>query len=128
MGIQVAFRQVVVGSVLHGLARALVITRLTQDNDQGIGSRLMHPIEHSDSGTVGQRQVEQDDLDVLLAQSLDGIGQSCHALDAERPPLRTGQRPLNEPGIFCVGLDKQNSRRGIAHDRRIAEQSCIVRG
>jgi hypothetical protein len=109
VGVDMALDEIVAGAALHRLARDGFITRRTENEDQGIGSRPEHLIESLETLAVGQRKVKQQHLDTAPAQSFKRIREPRHPFDAKRAFARTGKRLLDQFGVSAIVLDEEHT-------------------
>ena len=71
--VDMRFGEIVVRAELHGLMHDFFIARAAQHQDQRFRRRLDQLIEGGNALTIGQGQIEQDDLDFLLPQAFERI-------------------------------------------------------
>ena len=102
-GLEVALAEVVLGARLERAQRQIAFARAREHHDRHARVGLAQPAHGVAAGAVGQVEVEQHDVGLLLAEQVDPLGERRRAL--ERIALERAELALEPP----------------RHEQRIAE-------
>jgi hypothetical protein len=107
-GVGLALDEVVLGPLAHRLHRELVVVETGENDDRGPRRRRVRLAEGLQAEAVGEREVEQHDVEALLPEALEPAVEAVHVGDLGAHPLRALQLAPDQVGVVGAVLDQQH--------------------
>ena len=80
---EVAFRHIVLGPFLHGGQGQFLVTAARENDDRAPRGNRLHGAKSRQPVTIRQRQVEQHDVELRVAEPAQAIGQIARPVERE---------------------------------------------
>ena len=116
IGICLALDEVVLGAAVHGPGREQLVPQAGEDDDRDLGRAGVDGGKGLDPPAVGQRQVQQHDIDAAALDALKRCPEPIDVLDLVGVPQAVGERLPNQAGVPGVVLDQEDLDGRVAHD------------
>ncbi len=117
--VDLALDQVVLRSLAHRPQRQPGVVVPGHDHDRHLTAALVEPLEGLDAARIGQRQVEQHDVEGPGREQLEPFLEPVAGGQLIGGGGRLGEVDLHQPGVARAVLDQQHP------DRLVAHQPCL---
>ncbi len=114
---QLALDQIILCPGLHGLDGGSFVVVAREDHDRHFAGMRVQVEKSFQTGAVGQAEVQQHDVELLLFAALDGRGEQFHLNQFERAVPTISQQIPHDVHVVRIVLDQQDFHAFFVHLR-----------
>ena len=114
--IRLAFDQVILDSVAHSFQADGFILDAGQHHNGQTGRVRACAKKRLRAGAIGQREIQQEQIELVLTQVLDGLGPGLGVSELELAEAQFAQGFLQQDGVGGAVFDQEDLHRGYVCD------------
>ena len=106
--VDLALDQVILGPGLHGLDGRRLVVIAREHHDRHVAGMGVHGDEGLQALAVGQREIQEDDIEGEFAEPLQAGGEQFHVAQFERSVPAVAQQVAHDPNVVRIILDQED--------------------
>ena len=118
VAVGVALDQVVLGALLDGLERDVLVLLAAEHHDRYLWRAGAHGLQTLQARGVGEREIEQDAAQIFVHERRLGLGDRAPMVDHDRSTKLLLQEMPDEQGVLRTVLDQRDPDRASARTSR----------